>query len=126
MILLREVLILALPDLELDAAVGELGLAELVALGTGLQAGFLNGVHLQELVEVALVAPRAVVVVELYGARSCVDDDGVQPVWELDDEPGDFAAVEFRGALPGFSEPKTPAGGGDGGRVMNTGLDADD
>jgi hypothetical protein len=66
-------------DLEPDAAVLELLLVDLVALLARLDPGFLDGVGLQEEVEVLLVAPGALEVVELDGAGGGVDDGRVLP-----------------------------------------------
>jgi hypothetical protein len=66
-------------DSKLDGPIGELLFAEGVTGPACLDAGFLDGVALQELVELSLFAPTFVVVVELDAPRAGVDDGGVVP-----------------------------------------------
>ena len=85
-------------DGQLDRSVGQGLLGDLVALLAGLDPRLLDGVDLEEAIQVALVAPGAIVVVvaDLPGRR--VDDDGIGPVGQPDDEPRGLAAEELCGA----------------------------
>ena len=94
-----------------------------MALLAGLDPGLLDGVDLQEAVELGLVAPGAVVVVvvDLPGRR--VDDDGIGPVGQPDDEPGGLAAEELCRAEDRRGSCEAAAGGADGRVVADLGLD---
>ncbi len=69
-----------------------------MALLAGLDPRLFDGVDLEEAVELALVAPGAVVVVEVDLPGRRVDDDGIGPVGQPDDQPADLAAEELCGA----------------------------
>ena len=69
---------------EFDRAVIELGFSDPVPLLAGFDAGFLDGVSLEELVQPRLLAPETAVVVVLDLATFEVADDGIIPVRKLD------------------------------------------
>ncbi len=66
-------------DLHLDAAVVEGLLGDGVALFAGLQLGHLDCVSLEEAVELLLLAPGALVVVEADSAAGDINDGGIAP-----------------------------------------------
>jgi hypothetical protein len=72
---------------------------------------------LDEFAEVFLLAPVAVEVVEPAGER--VDDHGILPLRQLDEQPSGLAAKELGGAVHRFIQPQPPAGGTDGTRIVN-------
>src|SRR5262245_53861661 len=85
-------------DAEPDAAVGQRLLGDGVALLAGLQAGLLDRVGLQEAVELRLFATSAFKAVEVDGARRGVDDGGVLPAGQVQQQASRLAAEELRGA----------------------------
>src|SRR5688500_132694 len=89
----------SLDDLQLDAAVLEGLLVDLESLLAGLQLGPLHGVHLQGFVQVLRIAPVPFVVVVADSAGLRVDDHGVLPARELDQQTRDIATEEFCGSL---------------------------
>jgi DNA invertase Pin-like site-specific DNA recombinase len=116
----------ALPHLEQDAAVRQRLLGDAVAPEPRLDLGLLDGVHLNQPVEVPLVAPLAAEVVVADDPGGGVDDDRVLPVGEPDEQARGLAAVKPRGAVGGLGEAQPAAGRGDGGRVAELGLDLDE
>ena len=90
-----------------------------MAVATGFETALLNRVDLQELVEVVLIAPPAIEVVELRLAAGGVADDGINPVGQLHRQPLNFTTEELRLALHGLGQPQPLAGGPDGGSVFD-------
>src|SRR5262245_44155753 len=111
-----------LDDLQPDGAVVEGLLGYLVALLAGLQLHHLDGVHLEEAVEMRLLSPDAVVVVVAQLPAGGVDDHRVLPAGQLHQQAGCLAAVKSGGALDWGSEAEALAGRGDGGGVAYLGL----
>src|SRR5262249_59627170 len=103
-----------LDDLEADAAVGEGLLADGVAPLARFELGPLDGVGLQEAVEVRLLAPGARIVVVLHDPTAEVDDGGGMPVGPLQEQPAGLPAVELRPAPPRLRPAPPPARGGGG------------
>ena len=64
-------------DADLDRAIMQGCLADQMALLASFNLGLLDGIRLQERVQVFLFAPAAVVVVELHGTALEVTNDGV-------------------------------------------------
>jgi hypothetical protein len=81
---------------------------------------------LQEAVKVILLAPATSQIVVVQRSSEDVNYDGVLPAGEVDDEAGRLAGVQPGGAVGGLGQPEAPAGGPDGGRVVDLGLDGDD
>jgi hypothetical protein len=80
----------------------------------------------QCLVRIALNSPpRTCVVVELDMARLDVDVGRVQPVGQLDEQPGGLATQELGGAVDGLGQSEPAAGGLDGRGVTDLGPDRD-
>ena len=102
-------------DGEPDRAVGQGLLGDRVAPLAGLERGLLDGVGLEEAVELRGVAPGAAVVVVADPAGGGVDDGGVEPAGQLDEQPGGLAVEERRGAADGLGQAEPAAGGGDRG-----------
>ena len=94
-----------------------------MALLAGLDPCLLDGVDLQEAIELGLVAPGAVVVIvaDLPGRR--VDDDGIGPVGQPDDEARGLAAEELCRAEDRQGQLEAATGGADGRVVADLGLD---
>ena len=114
-------------DGELDGAVGQGLLDDAVAPLAGLDRGLLDGVGLEEAVELLLRAPAAVVVVVADAGRSAVStDDGVEPAGQLDEQPGGLALEQPGGAVDGLGQAEAAAGGGDRRGVADLGLDRHD
>jgi len=82
----------ALADLDQYATILKRFLADAVAPLPRLKLGFFNGIHLDKPIEMLLVTPVAVVVIVAHGAGERVDDSGVLPAGQLDQEPGGLAA----------------------------------
>ena len=88
--------------------------------------GLLDGVGLEEAVELRLVAPGAAVVVVADLPGGGVDDDRVEPAGQLDEQAGGLAARTAGGAVDGLGQAEPAAGGGDRRGVADLGLDGDD
>ena len=88
--------------------------------------GPLDGVRLQEAVQVLLVTPASSVGVLADRARLGVDDDRVEPVLEMHDQSACLAAVELGGAVVRLGQGEPAASRRDRGLVADLGLDRDD
>ena len=66
----------SLDELQFDAAVLQLRLADLIAFLPALQFRFLHGVHLEKAIKLRLRAPFAVEIVEVNRAGLHFDDRG--------------------------------------------------
>jgi hypothetical protein len=84
---------------EPDGAVGERLLGDGVTAFTGLEGGLLDGVGLEEAIELLLPAPGLVEVVEPDAAVGGVEDDGVEPAGEADEDPGGLPLEEPGGGV---------------------------
>ncbi len=84
-----------------------------MALCPGGEPGLLDGVRLEELIELGLRAPVAAVIVELEISFDDVDDDRKAPLRQTNDQAGGFAGVEPSRALDGFGQSEPTAGGRD-------------
>lgn len=102
-----------------DAAVLERSLADGMAPFPSFDFGLLNRIHLNELVEMTLVAPTAAVVVESDRPGRRVDDGWVLPVGKLEEKPRRRAAEKFCRAVFGFGESQPATSRHDSGSVMN-------
>src|SRR6266446_9455171 len=80
------------PDLEHDATIRQGLLVDDMSFLAGLQLGFLDGVNLQKAIELLLLSPFAAVIVIGQRAREWVDDHGVGPTGQMEDEPGGLVA----------------------------------
>ena len=109
-----------------DATVLQRSLADGMASFPSLDFRFLNRIHLNELVEMALVAPAATVVVELDGPSRRVDDGRVLPVGELDEKPRHRAAEKLCFAMHGFGESQPTTSRSDSGLIVNLRLNLHD
>ena len=89
-------------------------------------AGPLHGVNLEKAIELSLVAPGAVVVIVVNLPCSGVDDGGIDPVWQPDDQAADLAAEELSGAGDRRRQLKAATRGADCREVANLGLDCHD
>jgi hypothetical protein len=76
--------------------------------------------------EMLLVAPGSFVIVVAGLAGGRVEDDRVEPVGQLDDQPGDVAAVDLGRALDRLGQCEPAAGRRDRSLVADLGLDGDD
>jgi hypothetical protein len=74
-----------------------------------LYSCLLNGVQLEQPVELLLIAPAATKVVEPNLGRGRVDNDRIEPIGKLDDEPGNFAAEQRGGAVDRFGQAEPAA-----------------
>jgi len=83
-------------------------------------------VGLQEPVELGLVTPGAIVVIVANLASRHVDEDGIGPVGQPNDQPADLAAEEFSRAGDRRRQLKAATCGADGRMVAQFGLDSDD
>src|SRR5438874_2161711 len=90
------------------------------------KVGVPEAVMTAETMEVRRVAPVPFIVVVAHLAGQGVDDRGVLPAGQLHEQAGGLAAVELGRALHGCGQAQPLAGGGDGDRVMDFGLDGDD
>src|SRR5262249_58584103 len=113
-----------LDDGQPDAAVLQCLFADLKPLGAGFDTALLDGVKLEEAIEVLPLAPAALVVVEADLAGGGVDDDRVAPARQADEQAGGLAAEQAGGALDGLGQAQAPAGGGAGGRGVPAGAGA--
>src|SRR3954451_20921941 len=93
-----------LTDLDHDAAVLNHLFADEQSLLPSVQLRLLNGVHLEEPVEMRPVSPTAFEVVVLDRARQRVDHSGILPARELNQQARRLAAVESRRALDRLAE----------------------
>ncbi len=73
----------------------------------------LDGVRLEQPVELLWLAPAPVVVVEADRAGGGVADDGVEPAGQPDEQAGGLALEERGGAVDGLGQAEPAAGGGD-------------
>src|SRR5262249_5080942 len=89
----------ALADPQPNAAVLALLLGQGMAFLSCFESGFLHRIQLEQPVQLLRVAPGAAVVVVAHLAAGGVDDGGVGPAGEVDDEAGGLAAVEPGGAV---------------------------
>src|SRR6516162_4877721 len=89
-------------------------------------AGPLDAVDLEKAIELSLVAPGAVVVIEVNLPCNRVDDGGIGPVWQPDDQAADLAAEELSGAGDRRRQLKAATCGADCREVANLGLDYHD
>ena len=71
---------------ELDVAAGQRLFGDGVSLFTGFDLCSLHGVRLEKLIEFGLLAPTAVVIVELQLAAAEMADDWVSPAVQFDGE----------------------------------------
>jgi hypothetical protein len=88
--------------------------------------GLLDGVDLSEPLQVPLLPPMSAIVVLANRPTGRVDDHRRAPAGEFDEQPGDALAEQPGGALDGFFEGESTAGGGDGQWIMHIGLDLND
>ena len=72
-----------------------------------------------------LPAPRTAEVVVAQLAGRGVARDGVEPVGQLDEQPGGLAAEELGSAVDGLGQAEPAAGGRNRGGVANLGQDLD-
>ena len=91
----------------------------------GLDAGPLHGVDLEKAIEAEPWSPQAPVeVIEVNLPCSRVDDGGIGPVWQPDDQAADLAAEELSGAVDRRRQLKAATCGSADCRVVaNLGLD---
>src|SRR5258708_33039583 len=82
-------------DLQFDAAVLELLFADLVASLSTFKFGFLHGIHLHEAIQLGSIAPFAVEVIEVNGAGSNIDNRGILPTRQLNDQAGRHGTEEL-------------------------------
>lgn len=115
-----------LSDLDLDAAIRELLLADLAALSSCFDFCFLDRVTLQQPVEMDLGAPGAVVIVELGFAGCDVNDDRIQPIRKLHEQAGNLPTVEFGRASDRRRQPQPTACRCDRGRIAQFRLNGND
>ena len=78
-----------------------------------------DGVRLQERVQLALVAPVALEVVEVQLAGVGVADDRIPPLGQLHGQAGGGAGEQSVGALDGLRQAQTLARGTHGSRVTD-------
>jgi hypothetical protein len=78
-----------------------------------LDLGFLDSVHLKEVIEVLLFAPPAVVVVIADFSAIELADGGITPLGQLHAEAGDLAAEQSVRALDGRGQSEAIAGSSD-------------
>src|ERR1700722_5864348 len=107
----------ALDDLKPDASIFQGLFTDAVALPTSLQLGPLDGVGLQETVKMFLIAPVIVEVVELHIAAHGVDDDGIPPFGQLNDQTSGLTAVELGSALDRSGQTEALTGGSEADRI---------
>ena len=98
---------------DLDRAVFELGFSDPVPLFPRFDAGFLDSVGLQKLVELFLPAPCTVVVVVLHSTGLGFADDRVIPARELHAEPSGGRVEKPDGLVFGRCKLETNTGGPD-------------
>jgi len=84
-------------DGQLDGAVGQSLLCDLVPFLAGFDSRFFDGVDLKEAIELGLIAPGAVVVVEVDLPGRGLNNDGIGPVWQPNDQPANLTAKELCG-----------------------------
>ena len=78
------------------------------------------------MIEVLLIAPVALEIIEMDFAGLSLADDGVMPVGQLDDHAGCLAAVKLGGAGFWCGESKPLTGRLNRDLIANFGLDGDD
>src|SRR5947209_7384415 len=87
----------SLDDLQLYAAILEGLLADLETFLAGFHLGFFHGVHLQKFAQLLLITPVTLKIVVMDGASLRVDDDGVLPARQMNEQPSSFPAEELSG-----------------------------
>src|SRR5947209_281508 len=97
-----------------------------MALLAGLDPCLLDGVDLQEAIEVSLITPGPLVVIVADLPGGGVDDNRVGPIGQPDDEPGGRAAEEPGSAGERHWQFEAPAGGANRRMIADLGLDGDD
>ena len=85
----------------------------------GPRSGYLDGVGLEQAVQLALLAPGAVEVVKAYTGRGGVDHHGITPARQLDKQAGGTPAIELGSALRRLGQTQPSTGGGQGNRITN-------
>ena len=101
-------------------------LADGVSLLPGLQRNPLDGVGLHEAVEVLRIAPQAVVGVVAGLAGVGVEDQRVEPAGQPDEQAVRLPLEQPVGPERGLGQAVAAAGGADGDRVADLGLEAHD
>jgi hypothetical protein len=100
----------ALRDLEANAAVVKLLLGNGKVLIVRFPFGHLDGVDLHEAVQMAEIAPPALIGVAADGPRHSVDDSGVLPTRQLHEQSSGLAAVELGSPVDRFTQIQPLAG----------------
>ena len=93
-------------DCQLDGTVAQFGFGDGVALTTSFRCGAFDGIRLQELIELFLLAPMAsvVVVFELAGVR--VADHRIPPAREVHAEASGATTEELERTIDGAGSPR--------------------
>lgn len=112
-------------DLDQDAAILNDLLTEDEPLLPRLQLRLLHRVHLEQPVEMHLLPPTPLEVVVPDRSSLRVDDGGILPAGELNQQARRLPAIEPGNALDRFSEPQAAASLGQSGRFLDPGLDLD-
>src|SRR5208282_462031 len=110
---------------QLDGTVGQCLLGDLVPFLSGFDPRLFHGVNLKEAIELGLVSPRSIVVIEVDLTGRRVNDDGIRPVGQPDYQPADLAAEELGCAGDRWRQLEAATGGTDSCMVAQFGLDRD-
>jgi len=101
-------------------------LGRVVTFSARFEFGFFDGIGLHEVIEVLLFSPMAVEVVEAGLPLGRVEHDRILPVRQPDRPAGRLTAVEFCGPMDRLGQGEPPAGGSQGLRIADLGLDFND
>ncbi len=105
--------------LDQDAAIIERSLADSVTPFPCFDSCLLDRVHLNESVEMTLLAPAATEVVVLDRPSRRVDDCWILPIGELDEKPRRHAAEKLCRAMHGFDKGQSTTGRSNSGLIVD-------